>query len=82
MVIMMQKRTSLKPVCTPEYLTYLPPHLVHGKLQGLSSSQTSFDDGSLLSKLKIPPNDASFEPLHPLLLRKYIGYAKKYVYPT
>jgi DNA helicase MCM8 len=31
--------------------------------------------------LRKPSAKEDFEPIHPILLRKYIGYAKKYVHP-
>jgi hypothetical protein len=45
------------------------------------SPTSSSSPMSLLSSLKIDPRE-SFEPVHPILLRKYIGYARKYVHPV
>ena len=40
------------------------------------------EQASLLDRLKIPRSgDADFDPVPSQLLRKYIGYARKYVHP-
>ncbi len=41
----------------------------------------SDDETSLLDRLKLKPAE-DFDPVPPQLLRKYIGYARKYVHPT
>ncbi len=39
------------------------------------------EEASLLDRLKLKPTE-DFDPVPPQLLRKYIGYARKYVHPT
>ena len=39
------------------------------------------DQTSLLDRLKIPWSDPDFDPVPSQLLRKYVGYARKYVHP-
>lgn len=46
------------------------------------SSVVSSEGASLLQKLKLPPHKATkFDPIHPVLLRKYIAYARKFAMP-
>jgi len=50
-----------------------------------SLSKTSFvpstDEESLRSRLQPKPGDVTEDPVPPFLLRKYIAYARKYVFP-
>ena len=39
------------------------------------------DQASLMDRLKIPRSDPDFDPVPSQLLRKYVGYARKYVHP-
>ncbi|KAM7526251.1 hypothetical protein LguiA_016153 [Lonicera macranthoides] len=49
-----------------------------------AASQTidlNVKSGSLVSRLRLDPKDRNFKPLHGSLLRKYIAYARAYVFP-
>ena len=39
------------------------------------------EESALVDRLKLKANE-DFDPVPPQLLRKYIGYARKYVHPT
>lgn len=39
------------------------------------------EQASLIDRLKIPRSDPDFDPVPSQLLRKYVGYARKYVHP-
>ena len=39
------------------------------------------EQASLIDRLKIPQSDPDFDPVPSQLLRKYVGYARKYVHP-
>ena len=39
------------------------------------------EESSLVDRLKLKASE-NFDPVPPQLLRKYIGYARKYVHPT
>eukprot|EP01118_Nematostelium_gracile_P001084 TRINITY_DN1109_c0_g1_i1.p1 TRINITY_DN1109_c0_g1~~TRINITY_DN1109_c0_g1_i1.p1 ORF type:complete len:629 (+),score=144.99 TRINITY_DN1109_c0_g1_i1:341-2227(+) len=52
--------------------------------QNSQSNHSSHTDGkkdSIVHRLKLPRGTEGFEPIHPLLLRKYIAYAKKHIHP-
>ncbi|KAJ4841385.1 DNA replication licensing factor mcm8 [Turnera subulata] len=49
--------------------------------QNLGGIDLSVRNGSLVSRLRIDPMKDDFVPLHASLLRKYIAYARTYVFP-
>ncbi len=61
-------------------------YIIHSLVRfGTPFSSTSLrpEANSLLNRLRIPQHEvSSYEPLHPVILRKYIAYAKKFIFPT
>ena len=74
-----QSRPSRKVNCILKH--HAAPHHRKQQTSQPTASQSQHDEGSLADRLRVNAEEFAPNVLPPQMLRKYIGYARKWVHP-